>query len=52
MSCFYEVSKLVEKCSVDAGNMLPIKLSCDIAISDCWYGEEYNFDEHHDLVKR
>ena len=51
MSCFYEVSKLVEECSVDAGNMLTIKLSCDIAISDCWY-DEYDFDEHHNLVKR
>ena len=52
MSCFYEVSKLVEKRSVDAGNMLTIKLSCDIAISDCWYGDESDFDEHHNLVKR
>ena len=49
---FYEVSKLVEKCSVDAGNMLPIKLSCDIDISDCWYCDEYDFDDNHQLVKR
>lgn len=48
----YEVAKLVEKCSVDAGNMLPVPLSCDIAISDCWYGDEYDFDENYNLVKR
>ena len=46
----YEVSKLIEKCSIDAGDMLPLKLSCDIAISDCWYGEEYTFDENHNLA--
>ena len=48
----YAVAKLVEKCSVDAGNMLPVPLSCDVTISDCWYGEEYTFDENHNLVKR
>lgn len=48
----YEVAKLVEKCSIEAGNMLPVPLSCDVAISDCWYGDEYDFDENHNLVKR
>lgn len=48
----YEVAKIVEKCSIDAGNMLPVPLSCDIAISDCWYGDEYDFDVNHNLVKR
>lgn len=42
---------IVEKCSIDAGNMLPVPLSCDVAISDCWYGEEYTFDKNHNLIK-
>ena len=46
----YEVAKIVEKCSIDAGNVLPVPLACDIAISDCWYGEEYTFDENHNLA--
>lgn len=46
----YEVSNIVSQCSIDAGIGLQIPLKCDIAISDCWYGEEYTFDENHNLV--
>lgn len=46
----YEVSKIVEKCSIDAGEGLPVPLACDLAISDAWYGSEYTFNDNHELV--
>lgn len=47
----YECAKLIEKCSIDAGNDLAVKLSCDIAITKNWYGQEYTFNENHELVE-
>ena len=48
----YEASKLIEELSIAEGDGLPVAMSCDLAISDVWYGEEYTFDENHNLVKR
>lgn len=47
----YEASKIIEACSIEAGNDLAVKLSCDVAITDHWYGEEYKFNDKHELVK-
>lgn len=47
----YECAKLIEKCSIDAGNDLAVKLSCDIAITKNWYGQEYTFNDNHELVE-
>ena len=48
----YEASKLIEELSIASGDDLAVRVSCDLAISDVWYGEEYTFDENHNLVKR
>lgn len=47
----YEAIKLIEELSIAGGEGLPVAMSCDLAISDVWYGEEYTFDESHNLVK-
>lgn len=46
----YEASKLIEKCSVEAGKELAAKLRCDVCISDCWSGTEYKFNDKKELV--
>lgn len=48
----YEVAKRLEYLTTHAAGDLPITLAVDMAISDCWYGDEYDFDENHSLVKR
>lgn len=48
----YEASKLIEELSIAGGEGLPVAMSCDLAISDVWYGEEYTFDDNHNLIKR
>lgn len=48
----YEATKLIEELSIAGGEGLPVSMSCDLAISDVWYGEEYAFDENHNLVKQ
>lgn len=46
----YEAAKIIEKCSIDAGEGLGAPLRCDIAISDRWEGQQYTFDSEHNLV--
>lgn len=46
----YEAAKLIEKCSIDAGEGLGAPLRCDIAISDRWEGQQYTFDDKHNLI--
>lgn len=46
----YEASKIIEKCSIDAGEGLGAPLRCDIAISDRWEGQQYTFDKNHNLI--
>lgn len=46
----YEAAKLIEKCSLDAGEGLGAPLRCDIAISDRWEGQQYTFDDNHNLI--
>ena len=46
----YEASKIIEECSIAGGEGLAVKLSCDIAITKNWYGQEYTFDENHNLI--
>ena len=46
----YEACKIIEECSIAGGEGLPVKLSCDIAITKNWYGNEYTFDENKKLV--
>lgn len=48
----YECSKIIEQCSIDAGKGLPVPLSCDLAIAECWYGKELTFDENHNLIPK
>ena len=48
----FEVAKRLEYLTTHAAGDLPITLAVDMAISDCWYGDEYDFDENHSLVKR
>lgn len=36
-----EAVPIIQKCMTDAGIGLQLPLSTDIAISDCWYGDEY-----------
>ena len=48
----YEVSKIMRKCSIDAGIGLDVPLSLDMEISDCWCGDTLVFDENHKLVKK
>ena len=49
----YDVAKRLEYLTINAGGKeLGIKLKVDTAISDCWYGDEYDFDDNHNLVKR
>lgn len=46
----YEASKIIEQCSIDAGEGLGAPLRCDIAISDRWEGQQYTFDRDHNLI--
>lgn len=46
----YEACKLIEECSIAGGEDLAVKLSCDLAITKNWYGQEYTFNENHELV--
>lgn len=46
----YECVELIKQCSLDAGKDLKVPLSCDVAISDNWYGQEYKFNDKHELV--
>ena len=49
----YDVAKRLEYLTINAGGKeLGIKLKVDTAISDCWYGDEYDFDDNHQLVNR
>ena len=42
----YEASKIMEKCSIDAGVGLKAKLRCDVSIEDSWSGTSLVFDEN------
>lgn len=48
----YEAAKLIEELSIAGGEGLPVAMSCDLAISDVWYGEEYSFNNKHELIKK
>ena len=47
----YEAMQIVEKEFLNGGRALPMKMKCDIAISDCWEGDSLTFNENHELVK-
>ena len=46
----YECVELIKQCSLDAGKDLKVPLSCDVAISDNWYGKKYKFNDKHELI--
>ena len=46
----YECAQELEKCAIEAGKGLKAKLRCDVAISYCWEGQAYTFDENKKLV--
>ena len=46
----YECVELIKQCSLDAGKDLKVPLSCDVEISDNWYGTPYTFNDKHELV--
>jgi DNA polymerase I-like protein with 3'-5' exonuclease and polymerase domains len=46
----YECVELIKQCSLDAGKDLKVPLSCDVEISDNWYGTTYTFNDKHELV--
>ena len=48
----YEACQIIEQCSIDAGKGLPVGLSCDLAITENWYGQEFTFDENHNLIPK
>lgn len=48
----YECAKLIEECSIAAGDGLPVKLSCDVDIAENWYGTKLTFDENHNLIPK
>ena len=48
----YEAMKIVEEEFLNGGNALPMRMKCDIAISDCWDGQSLEFDDTHKLVKK
>ena len=45
-----EAAPIIQKCMTDAGIGLQIPLKTDVAISKCWYGDEYKI-ENGKLVK-
>lgn len=46
----YEAAELIKQCSIDAGKELLVPLSCDVEISDRWYGEPLYFNEKGELI--
>ena len=40
-----EAIPIIQKCMTDAGKGLQIPLKTDIAISKCWYGDEYKIED-------
>ena len=48
----YEACQIIEQCSIDAGKGLPVSLSCDLAITENWHGQEFTFDENHKLIPK
>lgn len=46
----YECAKIIEQCSIDAGKGLAVPLSCDVAISEHWYGTPLTFNDKHELI--
>lgn len=46
----YECAQELEKCAIGAGKGLKAKLRCDVAISYCWEGQKYTFDENKQLI--
>ena len=48
----YEVCQIAEQCCIDGSSVgFSVPAAFDVAVFDSWNGNEYRFDEYHNLVK-